>query len=133
MYQYLCSQVKSGEKYTLDALHLSEDLLRQIHQQGGYYLIQLKRHTSTYLTTDYACITYDKGHGRSEKRTYKGDEFPAQMLAKRWQDTGIQSLFKVQREVRKNKTKKQYGSYSKTQYHFGTVGLKIQGRMKCYK
>lgn len=117
VHQYLSTQVKSGAKYTLDALHLSEDLLRQIHQQGGYYMIQLKgnqkylledaRHTSTHLQTDYEYITYDKGHGRSEKRIYEGYEFPAPMLAKRWQDTGIQTLFKVQREVRKNKTKKQ--------------------------
>ena len=66
--------------------------MRQIHQQAGYYLIQLKgnqkyvledaRHTSTHLTAGDSYITHDKGHGRAEKRTYERDAFPAQMLAK---------------------------------------------------
>lgn len=117
VFNYLENKVKKEEKYTLDALHLSAKTLQKIHQKGAYYLVQLKgnqahlladaKHTTLTLSPDFKIITYDKGHGREEQRSYEGYLFPEIILDKRWQDSGLQTVIKVERLVRTSKTNKE--------------------------
>ena len=66
-----------GSKYTLDALHNSQELLEMIHQKEGTYLVQIKKNQKVLLENLQDTVqltkplesykTEEKSHGRIQK------------------------------------------------------------------
>jgi Transposase DDE domain. len=105
-----------GKKYTLDALHNSEELLTDIHKKSGKYIVQIKNNQKLLLEDLKDTIeltkpsgiyeTSEKGHGRIEKRTYESYLVNQQDIRHRWKTTGIATLVKVTRDTTQVKTQK---------------------------
>ena len=105
----LCSQ-----KITLDALHLIPDTIRQIAGGQGIYVAGLKDNQQLlYEDMTSLCKTLqprselkevEKGHGRIEKRTYKGYSIAGEYTDERWEGADFQTLIEVERESRQVKT-----------------------------
>lgn len=103
-------------RYSLDALHLSEGLLSEIHRKGGVYLMQLKqnqkhlfedcRHIERYLPEKFTCRSDEKGHGRQETRIGRAYLADTASFAERWAKSGIQSLLVLDRSRTQSKTGK---------------------------
>lgn len=103
-------------KYTLDALHLSSDLLEIIHAKKGIYLVQLKANQKhlledcvlikEHLRASYRCQSTQKAHGRLEVREGFGYDLNSASLESRWRDSHIQTLIVVDRRRVQLKTGK---------------------------
>ncbi|WP_375562298.1 ISAs1 family transposase [Bernardetia sp. OM2101] len=103
-------------KYTLDALHLSDELPVLIAKKGGIYLMQVKanqkllleecKHIDDNLTTPYEKTTWEKAHGREEIRTGFGYSLNVETLPKRWNKTEVKTLIVVERDRKNTKTQK---------------------------
>ncbi len=106
----------SPYKYSFDALHSSRANLATIAGKNGVYLAPLKANQKSILAecewvdkqqrTSFEQTDYQKGHGRVEKRHYKGYEFVAAEFDERWKHTQTVSLIVVERERFMVKTKK---------------------------
>lgn len=97
----------SGQKITLDALHLCPKTTAPIAQGGGIFLIGLKGNQKE-LMADMSrcaqrlkpvnqCVTIDKGHGRLERRAYFQYDVGGEYFDRRWAKSKFKSLFKVER------------------------------------
>ena len=111
-----------GRKYTLDALHNSQQLLEEIHQKFGKYIVQIKKNQKILLEDlkDIVRLTKpfenykneEKSHGRIQKRSYEIYRINSQNIEKRWHTTGIATLIKVTRDITQVKTRKKSLQYS---------------------
>lgn len=120
--QDLLKQTKACSQYiTADALHLNPKTTELIEQAGGKFIIGLKGNQPemladmeqcTFLLKPVSqCVTEGEGkaeHGRIEKRSYKQYDISGEYLDKRWDQSNLSSLIKVERERREVKT----GKYS---------------------
>jgi predicted transposase YbfD/YdcC len=112
----------SHRSITLDAIHCDPKTTEMIAQNGGIYLIPAKDNQE-YLVKDLLSqarraredkrfvqlTTFDKGHGRIEKREYTLFDVSKQNFDARWLTSNIRSLIVVyrQREIMsKNKVLK---------------------------
>ena len=106
----------SPYKYSFDALHTSRENLATIASKKGVYLAALKANQKSILAecewidkqlkASWQQTDYQKGHGRVEKRHYKGYDFVAAEFDQRWKQTQTLSLIVVERERFIVKTKK---------------------------
>lgn len=89
---------------TLDALPLNPLTIRPIHQASGWYSVGLKANQSE-LYTDWLRVsqhqvptarltTYDKGHGRIERRRYQSFDLADAYVDDRWQTAGTTAGYK---------------------------------------
>ena len=111
-----------GRKYTLDALHNSQQLLEEIHQKSGKYIVQIKKNQKILLENLKDIVrltkpfenykTEEKSHGRIQKRSYELYRINSQNIEKRWHTTGIATLIKVTRDITQVKTGKKSLEYS---------------------
>jgi len=111
-----------GSKYTLDALHNSQELLEMIHQKEGIYLVQIKKNQKVLLENLQDTVqltkpfetyeTTEKSHGRIQKRFYECYHIVPQDIERRWHTTGITTLIKVTRDITQVKTAKKSLEYS---------------------
>ncbi|QZE15534.1 ISAs1 family transposase [Halosquirtibacter laminarini] len=95
-------------KITLDAMHNSENLLSNIHQNSRFYLTQIKSnqkklkddlvHTSNHIKVGDVMTETDKSHGRIDIRKYEIFPINTEMLEPRWSNSGICNMIKVTRE-----------------------------------
>lgn len=101
---------------TLDALHCQTQTLELVVNQDGVYMVEVKEN-QTQLCADLRdhmalCAptntiqTYDKAHGRIEKRTYAFYDVSGVCFESRWQVAHIQRLIVVDRHFTKIKTGK---------------------------
>jgi predicted transposase YbfD/YdcC len=107
----LCKQ-----KVSLDALHCKPLTLDLIVENGGTYLVGLKKNQKELfekvsekileLSCDYQAETLEKGHGRIESRNYQVYDIRAMEKDKRWSDCEISTVVKVQREREEIKSEK---------------------------
>lgn len=114
--QYFEGREQLKGNYTLDALHLSRDLLQTIQAKQGTYLVQVKSnqkylledcmHTAEHLPALYACKEVEKGHGRLEVRAGRAYPLNSESLETRWAGSGIQTLIVMERERTQLKTGK---------------------------
>jgi len=109
-----------GMVLSLDALHCQKETVEKIIDNGGDYVVQLKRNQGNFYEDVYAMFdekymdetdkdceyeihkTIDKGHGRIEKRTcyaLKNVEYFTDYISD-WK--GIAKIFAVKRKVDKN-------------------------------
>ena len=101
-----------------DALHLNPALTELIHRAGGTYLIGLKGNQKILLADlcdrlpelDCELVLEDnaRGHGRIEQRRYTVYDIRALSTDKRWADSNLQMLIRVER-VRKRLCGKELG------------------------
>ena len=97
----------SGQKITLDALHLCPKTTGPIAEGGGVFLVGLKGNQKELmadmekcaqrLKPVNQCVTIDKGHGRLERRTYFQYDVGGEYFDGRWAKSKFKSLFKVER------------------------------------
>ncbi len=97
----------SGQKITLDALHLCPKTTELIVQAGGVFVIGLKDNqpelmnemlrSLEQLPVLQQCTTFDLGHGRIEERNYQSYCIRDVYMDKRWQNTHFELLIKVTR------------------------------------
>ncbi|MEM1137330.1 MAG: ISAs1 family transposase [Bacteroidota bacterium] len=126
--QLLAGQALLKQKVTADALHLSPTLTTLIEQEGGKYLIGLKKNqkgiyedmesASRYLAISKQQTTLEKGHGRIETRHYQQYDISKLYFDRHWQKSGFHSLFKVDRKQVEIKTDKEF---SETAYYISNV------------
>ena len=101
---------------TLDALHCQTQTLELVVNQEGVYVVEVKAN-QTQLCADLTdhialCVpansiqTYDKGHGRLEKRTYRFYDVSGVCFETRWEVAHIQRLVVVDRHFTQLKTGK---------------------------
>jgi predicted transposase YbfD/YdcC len=105
------------QKLTLDALHFCPKTLHLIHKAGGTYLVGLKKNqgelledmtkASEYLPISYQHKTVEKGHGRIDTRAYQLFDIRKEYIDKRWQNSGLKTLIKVNRQRIDTKTGKE--------------------------
>jgi len=98
----LCTQ-----KITLDALHLIPETIRQIAGGQGIYVAGLKDNQPLlYEDMTSLCKTLQpvselkevqKGHGRIEKRTYKGYSIAGEYFDQRWEGADFRTLIEIER------------------------------------
>lgn len=97
-----------SQKVTLDALHLTPETIKAIHQAGGIYLISLKanqarlyRHCLCNSLLDRAAYDRidkpERGHGRVEERRYACYLLKPDVLAARWRKAGMRACVKLDR------------------------------------
>lgn len=111
-----CENLKD-QKYTLDALHNSEQLLSDIHQKSGTYLVQIKNNQkilledlkdiSMFSTPFQIHTTEEKGHGRIEERKYEAYSIDPTDICHKWKCSGIQTLIKVNRQTTQLKNQRE--------------------------
>lgn len=97
-----------NQKVTLDALHLNPGTLETINSAGGTYLAGLKGNQpelsgemvfeAEVREPVHSRIDREKGHGRLERRTYECFDISGAALDKRWDDSGMRALVRVERE-----------------------------------
>jgi predicted transposase YbfD/YdcC len=90
---------------TLDALHCQTQTLELVVNQAGVYVVEVKANQTQLCAdlTDHVTIsrptntiqTYDKAHGRIEKRTYQFYNVSGVCFEPRWQVAHIQRLILV--------------------------------------
>lgn len=105
-----------GHKLTLDALHLTPDLTRQIQLTGGTFVIGLKKNQEKLLqqmemfskqTKPTNVKKYNtKGHGRIEAQGFEYFDISTVRVASRWSNSNFSTLIKVQRNTKRAKTGK---------------------------
>jgi predicted transposase YbfD/YdcC len=112
-----------GAVVTMDAMHCQKDTVAKIIDNGGDYVVQLKRNQGNFFEDVYAMFddeymdeadkdceyetykTIEKGHGRIEKRTcfvLNNVEYFTDYMAE-WK--GLTKIFAVRREVLKGEKK----------------------------
>ncbi|WP_169578073.1 ISAs1 family transposase [Rudanella lutea] len=98
----------AGRRFTLDALHLTPELLTWLHGGGSGYLVGAKANQAQLLGqltawSNQAAITqsmeWTKAHGRLEKRSYRLYPLPSWLLEERWQGAGLCTLIVVERHT----------------------------------
>ena len=104
----IASTNASSQKITADALHLNPLTTEMMAEDGGVFLIGLKKNqkelyedmvkSSAYLKPVNQDVTIEKGHGRVERRSYFHYDIKEEYFDERWNKTNFQSLFKVERE-----------------------------------
>lgn len=113
---------------SLDAMGCQKDIAKQIRQEGGDYVLAVKENQPTLyhdidrlfakaLEADFQgykhdiYVTYDKGHGRQETRTYLANYDPKGLTtAEDW--PGLQAVVMVTRErTVKNKSSLEHSYY----------------------
>jgi len=97
-----------GQKVAMDALHLNPKTLMQVNAKEGIYLVGLKENQQelcqemTLETQSQKSIhsrtKREKGHGRLERRSYECFDVSGAWFDKRWENSGIQTLVRVERE-----------------------------------
>lgn len=108
VHQLLNDSGLSGQKITLDALHLTPETTKAIHESEGTYLIALKTnqaHLYRYcfcnsLVNKAAYNRRDepqRGHGRVEERSYTCYLLKPNVLVARWREAGMRACIKVDR------------------------------------
>lgn len=128
--QLLKNTQLEAQKVTLDAHHCNPKTTAQIHQAGGQYLIQIKENQPILLkqcqhlaATAVPLSTHeeaDKGHGRITLRQAQCFSMSPLNLAKRWADSGLQTLVVIKRETLRPATGK---SSSETAYYLSNQAL----------
>ena len=101
---------------TLDALHCQTQTLELVVNQAGVYVVEVKANQTQLGAdlTDHMTLsvptntiqTYDKGHGRLEKRTYEFYDVSGVSFESRWKVAHIQRLIVVNRHFTQLKTGK---------------------------
>lgn len=120
----------SNTGITLDALHCQVETLEMVVNQAGVYVVEVKAnqvelagdlvdHVTFCKPTD-AIETYDKAHGRIEKRTYRFYDVSGVCFQSRWQVAVIQRLIVVDRHFIQVKT----GKVSQEQSFYITNSVK---------
>lgn len=117
-------------KITLDALHLNPTTTAQIHQKGGYFIIQAKENqpkleaqlqqAATQVEPLGGVSTIGKAHGQIEKRQGVFFAVGGRAFAERWAESGFQTLIVMERErfeVAKGKRT------AKTSYYLSNVSM----------
>lgn len=95
-------------KITLDALHLTPDLVTAIARQQGCYLIGLKSNQHRLLrscivrtmlsTAEFVRLdSVQHKHGRHQRREYRYYSLEGLALDKRWHKAGLRTLVEVKR------------------------------------
>lgn len=108
----------SGQKATMDALHLNPETTRLIEKKGGIYLIGIKENQQELLEemltvskiakpTKVFIAPAEKGHGRIDQRSYKSFDLGLAYFDKRWDFSNFQTLVQVDREIYECATKKE--------------------------
>ena len=102
------------QKISADALHFNPATLNLIHKSGGTYLIGLKDNqaemlgemqgVSRRISIGYQQVTTEKGHGRIEKRSYRGIDVRGEYFDPRWGKSGLATLIKIERSRTDTKT-----------------------------
>lgn len=97
-----------NQKITLDALHFNPATLSSIHQAQGIYIVGLKENqkelladmtkATGYLPPLFAYKTLQKGHGRIDSRQYTLFNVKQEYFDERWEQTGLSTLIKVERQ-----------------------------------
>lgn len=128
--QLLKNTQLEAQKVTLDAHHCNPKTTAQIHQAGGQYLIQIKENQPILLkqcqhlaATAVSMSSHeepDKGHGRITLREAQCFSMSPLNLAKRWGESGLQTLVVIKRETLTPATGK---SSSETAYYLSNQAL----------
>lgn len=110
-----CSNL-SNSGVTLDALHCQIETLEMVVNQAGVYVVEVKANQAelaadlvdhmSFCKPTNTIQTYDKGHGRIEKRTYSFYDVSGICFNSRWQVADIQRLIVVDRHFTQIKTGK---------------------------
>jgi len=98
-----------SQKLTMDALHFKPNTLIPINLAGGIFLANLKENQSELLAEMEFCSKQispvypyqskvEKGHGRTEQRSYWAYNIEKEYIDKRWEKASFKYLIKVQRE-----------------------------------
>lgn len=113
----------SGQKVSMDALHLNPETLGTVQKAGGTYLVGLKGNQKELLAEMAGCAlskashshrTVEKGHGRLEERDYQCFDVRGAWFDKRWDKCGIATLVRVERarlEMKGNKRSREVALY----------------------
>lgn len=127
----LTTSQATGQKISLDALHLSPSTCELINGGGGIFLIGLKNNQTVLLEDMVFCSQtskailqskkWEKGHGRIEYRKYELYDISQEYFDPRWEKVDFCSLVKVERTRTDTKTQEEsketsfYISNEKTQ------------------
>lgn len=106
--QLLADEGLTGQRLSLDALHLNPLTINAIHKASGRYLVGVKANqavlhrycicrrlvdTPTYEATS----DWERGHGRLEQRQYQCFSLGKTLFARRWRAAGFQTLVCIKR------------------------------------
>ena len=96
------------QKVAMDALHLNPETLKQVNLKEGIYLVGLKENQQelcqemTFEAESQKSIhsrtKREKGHGRLERRSYECFDISGSWFDKRWKNSGMQTLVRVEKE-----------------------------------
>lgn len=103
----LTTSLTSGQKISLDALHLCPATCELISKAEGVFLIGLKNNQKVILEDMkfhsqtskpvFQNEEWEKGHGRIEHRKYELYDISHQYFEPRWENVNFRSLIKVDR------------------------------------
>lgn len=106
----------SGQKISLDALHLKPQTLKPIASSGGKYLVGLKENQKqlcrqiSWAVENQAKLFkssgLEKGHGRIEARSYEFYDILELEKDERWNGCGLKTAIRVKRETEELKSGK---------------------------
>jgi len=119
-----------AQKVSLDAHHCNPKTTAQIHQAGGEFVLQVKANQPTLLKhcqrvaaptpARAGHVEHTKDHGRLTTRQSQGFSLASCPLAKRWANSGLQTLVVVERHPQPPATGK---TSSDTAYYLSNRAL----------
>jgi predicted transposase YbfD/YdcC len=128
----LTTSLASGQKISLDALHLCPATCELINKAGGTFLIGLKKNQAVlledmkfYIQTAkpiFQSEEWEKGHGRIEYRKYELYDISHEYFDSRWEKVGFCSLVKVERKRINTKTQEEN---KETSFYISNKNAKI--------
>ncbi|MDQ7089765.1 MAG: ISAs1 family transposase [Methylococcales bacterium] len=105
----------SSKKISLDAHHCNPETMTQVNQDGGFFIIQVKKNQPKLLEkcrvlskqTPLAEFTqHDAGHGRITSRHAVLQPLSVAEIDERWKASGLQTLVVMNRETFEKATQK---------------------------
>lgn len=119
-----------AQKVSLDAHHCNPKTTAQIHQAGGEFVIQVKanqpillkqcQHLAATAPVRAEDTEHTKDHGRITTRQGRGFSMASCPLAKRWANSGVQTLVVIDRHTQTPATGK---TSSDTAYYLSNRAL----------
>lgn len=118
-------------KVTLDALHFNPKTTRQIHQAGGFYVIQVKDHqpilqqqlvdwTTRVQPLGQVTAGPEKAHGRIETRHGTVFALAGLSVEPRWAESGLHTLVVMHRQTVEVKTQQRS---AETSYYVSNLSV----------
>jgi len=128
----LTTSLASGQKISLDALHLCPATCELINEAGGSFLIGLKNNQAVLLEDMkfhsqnskpiFQSKQWEKGHGRIEHREYELYDISDEYFDPRWEKVNFRSLIKVERTRIDTKTEEEN---KETSFYISNENAKI--------